>query len=83
MLHNIIEDAEKVETIIKEWNSDQQLTARQERGIVTQCLYLWKAYKILIQCMNAWTWKECCTEAIKSLCDCGINYVGMKETIRP
>jgi hypothetical protein len=33
--------------------------------------------------MNAWTWKECCAEAIKLLGDCGINYVGNEETIRP
>jgi hypothetical protein len=44
--------------------------------------YLRKAYKIAVQCMNAWTWKECCAEAIKSLRDCGINYVDNEETIR-
>jgi hypothetical protein len=59
-----------------------KLTAKQERRIVTQCLYLRKAYKIAVQCMNAWTWKECCAEAIKSLRDCGINYVGNEVTIR-
>jgi hypothetical protein len=83
LLQNIIEDADKVEMIIKDWNNDSttQLAAKQERCIVTQCLYLRKAYKIAAQCMNAWTWKECCAEAIKSLCDCGINYVGHEETI--
>jgi hypothetical protein len=74
LLQNIIEDADKVETIIKDWNNDctTQLTARQERRIVTQCLYLRKAYGIAVLCMNAWTWKECCAEAIKSLRDRGI-----------
>ncbi len=63
LLQNIIEDADKVETIIEDWNNDctTQLTARQERCIVTQCLYIRKAYKIAVQCMNPWTWKECCT----------------------
>jgi hypothetical protein len=70
-LENIIEDADKVEMIIEDWNNDRttQLTAGQERKIVTQCLYLRKAYEIAAQCMNSWTWKECCTEAIKSLRD--------------
>jgi hypothetical protein len=31
--------------------------------------------------MNAWTWKECCAEAIKSICDCGITYVSNEEII--
>jgi hypothetical protein len=82
LLQNNIEDADKVETKIEEWNKDQQLTARQERGIVTQCLFLWKSYKIAVQCMNAWTWKECWAERIKSFHHCGINYVGNEETIR-
>jgi hypothetical protein len=55
LLKDKIEDADKVERIIKELNNGQQFTARQERRIVTQCLYLWKAYKIAVQCMNAWT----------------------------
>jgi hypothetical protein len=32
--------------------------------------------------MNAWIWKECCAEAIKVLCNCGISYVGNGQTIR-
>ena len=84
LLQNIIKDADKVETIIEDWNNDgtTKLTSKQERRLVTQCLYLRKAYEIAVQCMNAWTWKECCAEAIKSLRDCGINYVGNEETIR-
>jgi hypothetical protein len=84
LLQNIIEDADMVETIMEGCNDDNttKLTAKQERRIVTQCLYLRKAYKIAVQCMNAWTWKECCAEAIKSLRDCGINYVGNEVTIR-
>ncbi len=31
--------------------------------------------------MNAWTWKECCAEAIKSICDCGITHVSNEEII--
>jgi hypothetical protein len=77
LLQNIIEDADKVETIIEDWNDDSatQLTAKQERRIVTRCLYLRKAYEIAVQFMNLWTWKECCAVAIKSLRDCGMNYV--------
>jgi hypothetical protein len=84
LLQNIIEDADMVETIMEGCDDDNttKLTAKQERRIVTQCLYLWKAYEIAVQCMNAWTWKECCAEAIKSLCDCVINYVGNEVTIR-
>jgi hypothetical protein len=39
LLQKIIEDDDKVETIIKDWNNDRtaQFTARQERRIVTQC----------------------------------------------
>jgi hypothetical protein len=67
LLQNIIEDAGMVETILEgcDDNNTTKLTAKQERRIVTQCLYLWKAYEIAVQCMNAWTWKECCAEAIK------------------
>jgi hypothetical protein len=56
-----------VETILEGCDDDNttKLTAKQERHIVTQCLYLRKAYEIAVQCMNAWTWKECCAEAIK------------------
>ncbi len=83
LLQNIIEDADKVEMIIEDWNNDgtTKLTSKQEHRLVTQCLYLRKAYKIAVQCMNGWNWKECCAEAIKSLRYCGINYVGKEETI--
>jgi hypothetical protein len=85
LLQDVIEDANKLETIIEDWVTDNNatlLTAKQERRIVTQCLYLRKAYEIAVQRMNTWTWKECCAEAIKSLHDCGINYVGNEPTIR-
>jgi hypothetical protein len=84
LLQDVIEDANKLETIIEDWVADNNatlLTAKQERRIVTQCLYLRKAYEIAVQRMNAWTWKECCAEAIKSLHDCGINYVSNERTI--
>jgi hypothetical protein len=47
-----------VETIMEGCDDDNttKLTAKQERRIVTQCLYLRKAYEIAVQCMNAWTW---------------------------
>ncbi len=32
--------------------------------------------------MNAWTWKEWCAEAIKSICNLGISYVCDERTIR-
>jgi hypothetical protein len=81
LLQNIIEDADMVETIMEgcDDNNTTKLTAKQERRIVTQCLYLQKAYEITVQYMNAWTWKECCAEAIKSLWN---NYVGNEVTIQ-
>jgi hypothetical protein len=85
LLQDVIEDADKVETIIEDWltgNSAKLLTTKQERRIVTQCLYLRKAYEIAVQRMNAWTWKECCVEAIKLLRDCGISYVRHERTIQ-
>jgi hypothetical protein len=85
MLQDIIEDANKVELINKDWvfnSTTALLTAKQECCIVTHCLYLRKTYEIAVQCMNDWTWKECCAEAIKVLCDCGITYVSHERTIR-
>jgi hypothetical protein len=84
LLQDIIKDTNKVETIIKDWDTDTtttQLTATQEHHIVTQCLYLQKAYNFAVQCMNTWTWMECCAEAIKLLRDCGISYLHHEPTI--
>jgi hypothetical protein len=82
-LQDIIEDAYKVETIIKDWDTDSTtlLSAKQEHRIVKQCLYLQKAYEITAQCMS-WTWNECCAEPIKSLGDCGTVYVGHEQTMQ-
>jgi hypothetical protein len=84
LLQDRIEDTNKVETIIKDWLTDNNATlytAKQEAHIVKQCLYLQKAYAIAVQWMNAWSWKECCAEAIKLLHDCGINYISNEQTI--
>jgi hypothetical protein len=83
LLQDVIQDASKVESIIENGETDETpLNARQQQRIVSQCLYLRKAYEIAIQCMNAWTWKECCAEAIKSIRDLGISYVCDERTIR-
>jgi hypothetical protein len=69
LLEDIVADARKVPTIIEDGDTDNktQLNARQQQRIVMHGLYLRKAYENEIQCMNAWTWKECCEEAIKSI----------------
>ena len=51
LLQDVIEDANKLETIIEDWVTDNNatlLTAKQERQIVTQCFYLRKAYEIAV-----------------------------------
>jgi hypothetical protein len=44
MLQDLIKDANKVETIIQDWdtNINALLTAKQKHCIVTQCLFLRK-----------------------------------------
>jgi hypothetical protein len=83
LLQDIIDDARKVTTVIKDGDADKTpLNARHQQRIVAQCLYLRKAYENAIQHMNAWTWHKCCEEAIESIRDLGIAYVCNEKTIR-
>ena len=83
LLQDIIEDARKTPTITENGDSDKSpLDARQQQRIVTQCLYLRKAYENAIQYMNAWTWHKCCEEAVQSIRDLGISYICNEKTIR-
>jgi hypothetical protein len=82
LLQDIIDDVRKVTTVNEDGDADKTpLNARQQQRLVTQCLYLPKAYENAIQYMNAWTWHKCCEEAIESIRDLGISYICNEKTI--
>eukprot|EP00978_Attheya_sp_CCMP212_P010706 scaffold26027_cov70-Attheya_sp.AAC.11 len=50
------------------------LSEKEQMKIVTQCMYLRKAYEVAsMHTMNGWTWQQCCEEDMSILAHAGIK----------